>query len=160
MKRIFALLGWLAATGCSDLGIDLRSLTELERAEARWDRFGPDSYVYAVRRICYCLVEETGPVRVRVEGGVAVEWTYVATADPLPESARPRFPTVDGLFDILREAYAEDAHDILVSYDPDLGYPTEFSIDYEEQVADEELGMRITEEPLPIPFGVLAPPAG
>jgi hypothetical protein len=158
MKRIIALLGWLAATGCSDLGLDVRSLTELERAEARWDRFEPESYVYAVQRICFCLVEETGPVRVRVEDGVAVEWTYVVTGDPLPEAARPRFPTVDGLFDILREAYAEDAYDVHVSYDPDLGYPTEFSIDYEEQVADEELGMRVTQEPLAIPLLVLAPP--
>jgi len=160
MKRIFALLGWLAASGCSDLGFDVRSLTELERSEAKWDRVGPESYVYAVRRICFCLVEESGPVRVRVEDGVAVEWTYVATGNPLPEAARPRFPTVDGLFDILREAYAEDAHDVQVSYDPNFGYPSEFSIDYDEQVADEELGMRITEEPLPIPLWVLAPPTG
>jgi hypothetical protein len=158
MKRIFALLGWLVAGGCSDLGVDVRSLTELEQAEARWDRFGPESYVYAVRRICFCLVEETGPVRVRVDDEVAVEWTYVATGNPLPESARPRFPSVDGLFAILREAYAEDAHEVQVSYDPELGYPTDFSIDYEEQVADEELGMRVTEEPLPIPLGVASPP--
>jgi hypothetical protein len=150
MKRVVVLLAWLG-TGCSDLGVDIRPLTELGRAEARWERFGPESYVYAVRRICYCLVEETGPVRIRVEDGVAVEWTYVDTGNPLPEAARPRFPRVDGLFDILREAYGEDAHDILVSYDPDLGYPTDFSIDYEEQVADEELGMRVTEEPVPIP---------
>jgi hypothetical protein len=151
MKRLFVLLGWVAAAGCSDLGVDVRSRTELERAEARWERSGPESYVYAVQRICYCLVEETGPVRVRVEDGLAVEWTYVASGNPLPETARPRFPTVDGLFAILREAYGEDAHDIVVSYDQDLGYPTEFSIDYEEQVADEELGMRVTEAPVPIP---------
>jgi hypothetical protein len=151
MKRLFVLLGCLAATACSDLGFDVRSLTELERAEARWERSGPESYVYAVQRICFCLVEETGPVRVRVEDGVAVEWTYVASGDPLPQTARARFPTVDGLFDILRDAYAEDAHDIVVSYDPHLGYPSEFSIDYDEQVADEELGMRVTEEPVPIP---------
>jgi hypothetical protein len=51
-----------------------------------------------------------------------------------------------------------DAHEVQVSYDPELGYPTDFSIDYEEQVADEELGMRVTEEPLPIPLGVASPP--
>jgi len=151
MKRTVMVFFWLAASGCSDVGFDVRSLTELERAEAKWDRFGPDSYVYAIRRICYCLVEESGPVRVRVESGVAVEWTYVATGNPLPETARPRFPSVDGLFDILHEAYAENAHDVHVSYDPALGYPTDFAIDYEEQVADEELGMRVTEEPVPIP---------
>jgi hypothetical protein len=149
MKRIIALLVGLSATACSDLGFDVRPLTELEKAEATWDRFGPESYVYAVQRICFCLADESGPVRVWVDDGVAGQWTYVATGNPLPEPARSRFPSVAGLFDILREALTQDAHEVQVSYDPEFGYPTEFSIDYDEQVADEELGMRVTEEPVP-----------
>ena len=148
MRSLLALLGCLWATGCSDLGFDVRSLTELERAEIRWSRFGPDSYVYAARRICFCPFD--APVRVRVESGIAVAWTYVGTGEPVPESMRPFFPTVEGLFAILREAYADGAHDVRVSYDPALGYPAEFAIDYEEHVADEELGMQVTEEPVPI----------
>jgi hypothetical protein len=110
-------------------------------------RCGGSASVWSKRRVPFASGSKTGWRR----NGVAVEWTYVDTGNPLPETARPSFPNVDGLFDILREAYGEDAHDILVSYDPNLGYPTDFSIDYEEQVADEELGMRVTEEPVPIP---------
>ena len=31
--------------GCSELGFDVRSLTDLERAQARWERTRPESYV-------------------------------------------------------------------------------------------------------------------
>jgi hypothetical protein len=158
MSRLLALLGCLCATACSDIGFDVRSLTELEKAQARWDRFGPDSYVYALARICYCRVEYTTPVRVRVEHDVAVAWTFVPSGDPVPESMEHLFPTIDGLFDILRQAYAEDAHEVQVSYDPDLGYPTDFGIDYDEQIADEELGIDVTEQPVSIPVSSLAPP--
>jgi hypothetical protein len=159
MRRLLALLGWLCASACSDIGFDVRSLTDLERAQATWNRFGPDSYVYAMARICFCPVEYTMPVRVRVVQGVAVERTFVGTGDPVPESMEHLFPTIDGLFDILRQAYAEDAHDVRVSYDPDLGYPTEFGIDYDEHVADEELGVNVTEAVVPVP-SALAPPLG
>ncbi|MGE0158041.1 MAG: DUF6174 domain-containing protein [Gemmatimonadales bacterium] len=157
MKSLLVVLAGLVATACSDLGVDVRSLTELERAERKWERFGPESYVYAVERLCFCPTESMGPVRVRVTPGTVLR-TYVATGDPVPESYEWLFPTVDGLFDILRQAYADEAHDVEVSYDEDLGYPTDFFIDYEEQVADEELGMRVTEPPVAVPVVLPAGP--
>jgi hypothetical protein len=123
MRLPVVLLGCVGVVACSDVGFDVRSLTELERAAARWDRFGPDSYAYAVARVCYCPVESTMPVRVRVEHGVAVERTYVGSGEPVPDAMSHLFPTVEDLFDILRQAYDEDAHEVRVSYDPDLGYP-------------------------------------
>ncbi len=49
------------------------------------------------------------------------------------------------MFDVLEDAIARDAHSISATYDPDTGVPVEFFIDYQENVADEELGMRVTE---------------
>jgi hypothetical protein len=152
MKPLLTILACLSVTACSDLGFDVRSLTQLERGETRWDRFGLESYVYAVERICFCPVEAIGPVRVRVESGAAVQRTYVATGDPVPESWAELFPTVEGLFGVLRDAYGRDAHEVHVTYDPARGYPTDMMIDYEEQVADEELGFRVTEPPAPLVF--------
>jgi hypothetical protein len=145
---VFSTSLWAA---CSDVSVDVRSLTELERAEARWDRFGPDSYVYAIRVLCFCPVEYTTPVRVRVENGVAVERTYVDSGMPVPSALEDQFPTVDGLFHMLRRAYADEADEVIVSYDPGWGYPTELSIDYELQLADEEIAVTVTEEPFPTP---------
>jgi len=148
MKRLVFLLAgpWLA--GCSDLGFDVDSLRELEQAQARWERSAiPPNYLYAVERICYCPAESIGPVWVFVARREAQTWTYVEGGMPVPPSLQRLFPTVEGAFAILREAYAGHAYQVRVTFDPHLGYPTEFWIDYDERMADEELGMRVTRIP-------------
>lgn len=142
--RMVAACALLA--GCGDLGFDVRSLTDLGRARAKWERTRPDSYVYAVRRSCFCPIEYLGPVRVSVQGDSVVEREYVDSGDPVPSMFAGGFPSVDGLFDILEEAYGGNADDVRVTYDPVTGVPVEFFIDYLEMAADEELGMRVTEE--------------
>jgi hypothetical protein len=152
MKRLgwlFVLAALLAA--CSDLGPRDRRLERLEANLDRWDSLGPDSYVYAVERLCFCAVESLGPVRVRVEDGVAVQRIYVDTGAAVPVSYAEGFPTVEGLFDTLREAILNDADSIEVTYDPTWGVPLDFWIDYLRMVADDELGMRITEPVAPLP---------
>jgi hypothetical protein len=56
---------------------------------------------------------------------------------------------VDGLFDVLRDAMNEGAHEIRVTYNPANGVPIDFWIDYSENTADEELGFIVTESVQP-----------
>ena len=145
--RITAVLAVCAlVAGCADLGFDVRSLTDLERAQAKWERTRAESYVYAVQRLCFCPMSYIGPVRVRVQGNAVIERVYVDSGDPVPALYADAFPTVDGLFEILTEAYADDADDVRVTYDPVTGVPVDFFIDYMEMAADEELGMQVTED--------------
>ena len=107
--------------------------------------------MYAVERLCFCPVEYRGPVRVRVEAGVAVERLYVDSGLTVPSPMEGEFPTVDGLFELLRSAIEADAHEVRVTYDPGLGVPLDFWIDFNEMVADEELGIQVTEAVAPTP---------
>lgn len=151
MRRLPLLLGCtLLAIACSDLGLDIRSLTELERAAARWERNGPDSYDYAIQWICFCLDEHTRPVRVRVVAGEVVERTWVETGDPVSEPQAQAFTPVEGLFELLREAYRDEAQ-VEVTYDSDLGYPTLISIDYDEMLADDEISVVLVDPPVALP---------
>jgi hypothetical protein len=151
MRRLLALFAWCSVAGCSDLGFDLRSLTDLEEAAERWEdgrAAWTAGYFYAIERMCYCPVESMGPVHVDVTTH-SVQRTYVGSGDPVPPSMEHLFPTVEALFDILRDAYADEAHEVRVTYDPALGYPVDFWIDYDEMTADEELGMRVVQAPFP-----------
>ncbi len=141
MRYALAVAALMGVTGCTDLG---RELTDFEEAQARCDGARPSSYVFAVERLCFCGPESRGPVR--VQGTVAVERVYVDSGDPVPAAMADQFPRVDGLFDIVASALAGDAHEVRVTYDPVLEVPTDFWIDYLENAADEELGMRVTEE--------------
>jgi len=130
---------------CGGLGPQDAQRAELDANRARWSSLGPDSYVYAMQRLCYCAVESIGPVRITVEADTVTERVYVETGQPVPEVARTAFPTVDGLFEILERAMEDGAYEIRVTYDPDLGVPIDFWIDFLENAVDEELGVQVTE---------------
>jgi len=85
---LVALSAFLLA--CGNVGPEDGRLTDLQRHEARWDALGPRSYVYAVERLCFCGEDYRGPVRVRVQEGVAVERVYVGSGLAVP--AQRRFP--------------------------------------------------------------------
>ncbi|MEX2473402.1 MAG: DUF6174 domain-containing protein [Gemmatimonadota bacterium] len=135
----------LLATSCDSLGPER---SELERARALWEATGPSDYSYAVERLCFCGY--TGPARVTVEDGEVVSVVSLTEQQPPIEPSEDLFPSVDGLFDILEDAMARDAHSITATYDPETGVPVEFFIDYQEFTVDEELGMRVTEGVTPL----------
>lgn len=144
-------LAAVALGACDGPGPVRPRLLELEARQALWDSNGPESYEYAIERICYCPLEYIGPVRIRVEEGIVVERVYVDSGLAVPDEIAPSFPTVNGLFELLRSAYENGAHEVTVTYDPALGVPVDFWIDYVEMAVDEELGMRVTEEVAPLP---------
>jgi len=150
-------LAWLAVFGLSlaacgaSLGPVDERLVDLEANQARWDSSGPGSYVYGVERLCFCGVEYRGPVRVTVVDGSAVEHVYIDSGLVVPPVVAQAFPTVDGLFSLLRSAIEGDAAEVNVTYDPTLGVPLDFWIDYNLMIADEELGIQVTEAVTPTP---------
>ncbi|MDH3269946.1 MAG: DUF6174 domain-containing protein [Gemmatimonadota bacterium] len=148
MRRIFttaALAGSLGLAGCGISGPGIDDLAELNRNRARWAQVRPAAYEYAVERLCFCALE--GPVRMLVTGSQASGHRFVDSGDPVPVDQREWYPTVEGLFDVVADAFGRDAFEVDVTYDPDTGVPVEIFIDYEQNVADEELGFRVTEAP-------------
>ena len=79
-------------------------------------------------------------VRVTVKGGVITGVTELASEvahDP------ELFRTVDGLFDLVQDAYNRNAHEVQVEFDPSRGYPTRIWIDYVLMITDEEIGFTL-----------------
>jgi len=140
------------STACSDLGTDVMGrIQELADHRQLWQATRPAAYVYAVERLCFCAL--AGPVRVTVSDGAVTERVYVESGELVPEQQGDLYPTVDGLFDLLANAMGTGAHEVTVTYDEATGVPTDFWIDYQENVADEELGMRVTEPVSPTDAG-------
>lgn len=139
------LLSTLGVATCDVSGPGLSELHELSTNRARWSRVGPDAYSYAVRRLCFCAGPALVAVRVTVLEDGTVERVYVETGEEVPEELQELFPTVDGLFDVLADAFDRNAHSVEVTYDPSSGAPLDIFIDYRENVADEELGFDVVE---------------
>lgn len=151
-RRALFVVGFALVAGCGTTDPGMSDFQELVRNRSRWEQTGPDTYRYAVRRDCFCGEAARGPVRVTVIGGSVPERVYVDSGEAVPAELTALFPTVDGLFDALVDAYERDAFRVDVEYDPGTGVPVSIFMDYQENVADEELGFAVTEMPGPVPF--------
>lgn len=114
---------------------------DLAAARDKWRAATPQAYTMTLRRSCFCMVpDDTGPFAVTVAGG---DLASVRLAGA--EVDDDRGMTVEALFELIEEAYAEGAESVKAEYDPTLGYPTNVYIDYSTQLADEEIGYMVSD---------------
>lgn len=130
------------AGACS--GVLVPEQAALDTARERWAAASPASYVYVVQRSCFCLTDFVRPIRVEVREGEVVSATYADSGEPVTNPDVP-IPTVPDLFTIIQEALDAGAHSIVATYDGELGYPMDVSIDYLEMAIDEELAFSVRE---------------
>lgn len=145
-RRFFLLLLllplFLPAAGCSLFWPD-RDTRPVADARARWEALGWDDYTYRFRWNCFCAPPFTSPVDLVVRGGALVSGSLVDSSRALTDDELADWRTIDGLFDLIDEARARDAREIRADYHDTYGYPREVWIDYEANVADEELGFEV-----------------
>ena len=137
-----------ASAACSDLG-PKSQVDELQEAQELWRSQRPLRYAYTIQRQCFCTEDARGPVRVTVDGETVVSQLY-EDGRTVDAAATDWFPSVDGLFAVLLNAFDEGAFEIRVTYDPGLGIPVDFWIDYSQNIIDEELGFTVTAAVQPI----------
>jgi len=110
---------------------------------ALWSASGIDTYRYRFRWECYCLESYTRLVDVTVHRGVVVSVVDVQTGRALGPEAVADYRTIDGLFEVVRDAIDRPADAVRASYDTELGYPSVVWVDFVGPMIDEELGFRI-----------------
>ena len=116
-------------------------VNHLGEQRALWASQDLTDYTFDVTKVCYWLC--MGDVRVTVKDGVITGVTELAS-----EVARDpdTFRTINGLFDLVQDAYNRNAHEVQVEFDPSRGYPTQIWIDYVRMIADEEIGFTLLSE--------------
>ena len=75
--------------------------------------------------------------------GVLTDGVDIATGEALASSEVQWYLTIDDLFDLVEDAYEQEAHSVQVDFDMTRGHPTMVYIDYSEMIADEELGFTL-----------------
>ena len=118
----------------------------LAEQRALWAAQGLTDYTFDVKKVCYCPAYLVADVRITVVGGVITGVTDIATGDALGPDLMEYFRTINGLFDLVQDAYNRNAHEVQVEFDPSRGYPTRIWIDYVMMMADEEMGFTLLSE--------------
>jgi hypothetical protein len=102
----------------------------LREARADWREQGSGSYRFRQSVQCFCPIEYSRPRRITVRRGRPVD----------PPAHLRRYASVRRLFRLVQEAIDERAAVLRVRYGG-MGLPRRIWIDYDERIADEELGV-------------------
>ncbi|GMH39744.1 hypothetical protein BSKO_07642 [Bryopsis sp. KO-2023] len=146
-------------------------LKELKRNRNKWRTFGLRTYKLKERQSCFCTPESLGPFDVTVVNDQITEVTFSADSN-LPGSPNPNAKnfllTIEGAFTRVEESVSKGVARATVKYDANFGYITNFFIDFDERIADEEqsftfelltpVGPVIPLPPVPTPPVVPVPP--
>jgi hypothetical protein len=141
MKHARLILPLILLSGCSLFGDGVDD--ELEEARRRWVRAEVAHYRFTLTLGCFCL--ESGPYLIEVQSGEIVAFEPLGEHEIPGDSLDRARLTIDDLFGFISEAFADDADEITVEYDPALGYPTSISIDYVREAVDEEIGYTVSD---------------
>lgn len=134
LLALAALPGCVSPTSPEERELDANR--ELFRA-----RVG-SSYSCDYRNVAFAIGPFVERVRMTVRDGRVVSLVSLETGQEVTQF-REEFLTVEEIFDEIERAL-DDAYSVQVEYDPELGYPRETYIDFDERVADEERGFSIS----------------
>ncbi|QIR35544.1 hypothetical protein HCG51_01430 [Tolypothrix sp. PCC 7910] len=118
------------------------NLQEFRQNRRVWSQQRIRNYRYKVSRSCFCTEEARGPVTIEVRNGQTVSITDKNGKKVNPELFQ-EYSTLPKVFNVIRDAIAKRASSMNVNYNKKLGYPTQINIDYNSQMADEELYLTI-----------------
>ncbi|MBD2297008.1 hypothetical protein H6G06_26915 [Anabaena sphaerica FACHB-251] len=116
---------------------------KLQFNRSLWNQQNISNYRYTLSNSCFCIPEARGPVVIEVRNGQTTSITSVATGQAVEPQFFQEYNTIPKLFNVIQDAINRQAFSLNVSYSPRLGYPTQINIDYNSQMADEEVYLTI-----------------
>ena len=117
VRRAAVAVLLIILAGCDPLGSTARE-DDLDAAQARWRSAGLTSYRYVHGLSCFCAY--VGPALVTVRSGAVVQ--VVSRTDNTEQPVATR-PSIDSLFAFVRQELQRAPANLIVTYDPVLGYP-------------------------------------
>jgi len=118
---------------------------ELNRARQIWNNAQIQNYSMNERISCFCggLLEWKVFVKNGIKDRVEYDDTqaFGQTYDDIFQQAR----TVEDVFGFIEELLGKDLASLIIEYDQVYGYPSFVSIDYNENIADDEIAYIYTD---------------
>lgn len=122
------VLGLLVMALACDSPLSTDEARALAAARARWAARGFDDYRFEHYVECFCPREITQWLRVDVVGGQVTQVVTVDSTGTIPFPYWSSVSTVEQLFESIRSADESDyLEDVIVEFDPQLGFPVHVS---------------------------------
>ena len=146
MKKLILIVMTLVLAGCAAMGSALDNQSEIEQNKEKWQDAGISHYSFHLFISCFCIFVEDMPLIIEVQDGevVSMEFESGKEIDPSLLELFERYATIDRVFAEVEAGLNGAADNVVVQYDPTYGFPTEVTLDFEEQVADDELYLTLS----------------
>ncbi len=143
------LLLLLAAViiSCDGNSVSNKEIKKLDNAIEKWEAKKTSDYSFSYLQCCFCGFVGKVDIVVFADTVYAVKDSQTGEDVTIETENGPvrileiypdYFPTMDELFETLKEASLK-ADEMKGSYDSEIGYPKEVSIDYDEDAIDDEV---------------------
>ena len=117
----------------------------LDQNRAKWESAAVPAYRFTFIRYCFCIPEEIQPFIITVRDGTITHVQRAADRGELSPSSFNRYPTIDGLFDLLLDALDRSAFRVTARFHANYGFSMSGYMDLAEFLADEELDFRVSQ---------------
>ncbi|EAZ89915.1 DUF6174 domain-containing protein [Crocosphaera chwakensis] len=112
-------------------------IEELKENRQLWRSQQLKNYQYIYQQQCFCPLPSNVPLKVSVKNDKITQVVNLNNNQVITDLTLPK--TIEELFKIIKDAIQRNADEILITYDPTLGYPTRVAIDYQKILADDEI---------------------
>lgn len=142
MKKILLSTFAILLTACSAL-----PTSEFDQNLSKWQDANISNYQYDLVIGCFCPFYQDMPLTIEVRNGDVIsiaraDGTLVDSSDPSYEYYI-KYASLDRLFTELKTEMTE-AEEVVVTYDPQYGFPADISIDVIKLAMDDELSLQVT----------------
>jgi hypothetical protein len=146
MKNLILVVMTLILAGCAAMGNALGNQSEIEQNREKWQDAAISHYRFHLFVGCFCVFTQDMPLIIEVQDGKVVSMEYQSgnEIDPSLMDLFNKYATIDRIFAEVEEGLNGAADNVVVKYDPTYGFPNEVTIDFEQQAADDEVYLTLS----------------
>ena len=113
---------------------------DLSRNQATWNGKMISNYEFTLTVNCYCLPARIGPHIVKVAGDKIISVNNL----PYDITKTGELMTINQLFGFIKTSITKNPYRNTIEYNSTYGYPQNVYFDFNQQIADEEIGYQIS----------------
>lgn len=115
--------------------------SEVQSNREKWLAHGISNYEIEMQKICYCVPEVVRMMVFEVKDDKVETVRYADTGDEVDPQHYGDFNTIEGMFSFVEQALEKNPADLSIAYDEKYGYIKELSVDFKENIADDEISI-------------------
>lgn len=147
MKKLLFIFLTLALAACTAAGNAMGGQSEIEQNKEKWQDANISHYRYRLSITCFCIFSQDMPLLIEVQDGevVSMEFQSGNEIDADSRELFEKYATIDRLFTELEADLNGAADEVTIKgYDATYGFPTEVTIDFIKEAADDELYLTLS----------------